>query len=135
MKLLFTLFEESPLYTNAIFDEKAHKKIFLLFCLKKVQTQLNSKRFSEESCFRNSKFEKTEQGWPNLRWLSMSHFPIEIAIEERYSHCEQNYCFIVSNSPFSLVHIPNYTSVSKLLNRMVGRKALTHLALSVFLGF
>ena len=35
VKLLFTLFEESPLYTNAIFDEKAHKKIFLLFCLKK----------------------------------------------------------------------------------------------------
>ena len=65
----------------------------------------------------------------------MSHFPIEIAVEERYSHCEQNYCFIVSNSPFSLVHIPNYASVSKLLNRMVGRKALTHLALSVFLGF
>ena len=43
--LLFTLFEESLLYSITMFDEKARKKVFLLFHLKEVQTQFNSEQY------------------------------------------------------------------------------------------
>ena len=67
----------------------------------------------------------------------MNHSELKMLFEEQFLYCEQNYCFIVSNSPLSLVHISNYASVSKLLNRMVmvRRKALMHLAMSVFRSF
>ena len=116
---------------------KAGKKVFLLFCLKEVQKQFNSEQFLKSHVFENSKFEKTEKSWPSLRWLSMNHSELKMLFEEWFLYCEWNYCFIVSNSPLSLVHISNYASVSKLLNRMVmvRRKALMHLAMSVFRSF
>ena len=65
----------------------------------------------------------------------MNHSELKMLFEEQFLYCEQNYCFIVSNSTLSLVHISNYASVSKLLNRMVRRKALMYLAMSVFRSF
>ena len=62
--------------------KKARKKIFLLFHLKEVQTQFNNEQFLKSHVFENSKFEKTEQSWPNLRLLSMNHSELKMLFEE-----------------------------------------------------
>ena len=59
------------------------KKIFLLFHLKEVQTQFNNEQFLKSHVFENSKFEKTEQSWPNLRLLSMNHSELKMLFEEQ----------------------------------------------------
>ena len=63
--------------------KKARKKIFLLFHLKEVQTQFNNEQFLKSHVFENSKFEKTEQSWPNLRLLSMNHSELKMLFEEQ----------------------------------------------------
>ena len=62
--------------------KKARKKIFLLFHLKEVQAQFNNEQFLKSHVFENSKFEKTEQSWPNLRLLSMNHSELKMLFEE-----------------------------------------------------
>ena len=63
--------------------KKARKKIFLLFHLKEVQTQFNNEQFLKSHVFENSKFEKTEQSWPNLKLLSMNHSELKMLFEEQ----------------------------------------------------